>query len=596
MGTRRASLLAVAVLATAFVALARWTWGAWPDPLVDFGRELYVPWRLASGEALGRDVAWFSGPLSQHVNAFLFRTAGTSLATLVGANLLLLALLTGLWWSLLRELAGTLAATAAALALLAVFGFAQLVGIGNYNFVTPYSHEVTHGLLLASAALVGLRRFDARRDALSLAATGFALGLCFLTKVEVALAAFAACALWLATLRLGPRGEVVGPSRARWIFAGALGLPIALALLAGASELGALGGLRLVCGGWLHALGGGAGELAFYRSGMGLDVPGTRLAELAAWSGRWALVLAPCAVAAWYLRRGSEAAHAASAAALLAVGGLLVWRFRSLEWLAAARPLPLFALAIGGAAWFALRRAPDAAEARRARTWLALAAFAFVLLFKMILNARVQHYGFALALPATLLCVAALVGALPAALERRGRAGLVLRLGALALFAVATAAHLDVTRKFLARKTEVVGRGGDAFRADARGRWVNAALQTYAGLAKPGDTLAVLPEGVMLNYLAESVNPTPYVNFMPPELVLFGEERILAAFEAVPPEWVFLVHKDTSEYGFPLFGPDYGTRLASWIQSNYAPVRQFGQPPLTPGTLFGIQLLRRKDR
>ena len=184
MGARRASLLAVAVLAAAFAVLARWTWDAWPDPLVDFGRELYVPWRLSTGEVLGRDVAWFSGPLSQHVNAFLFRAAGVSLSTLVGANLLVLALLTGLWWSLLRGLAGTLAATAAALVLLCVFGFAQLVGIGNYNFVTPYSHEVTHGMLLASAALCCLRRFDARRDAFSLAAAGLALGLCFLTKVE----------------------------------------------------------------------------------------------------------------------------------------------------------------------------------------------------------------------------------------------------------------------------------------------------------------------------------------------------------------------------------------------------------------------------
>jgi hypothetical protein len=46
-------------------AMVWWTWGAWPDPLVDFGRELYVPWRLAQGGRLFTDIAWFSGPLSQ---------------------------------------------------------------------------------------------------------------------------------------------------------------------------------------------------------------------------------------------------------------------------------------------------------------------------------------------------------------------------------------------------------------------------------------------------------------------------------------------------------------------------------------------------
>lgn len=42
----------VVVLASVFVALAVRTWGTWPDVLIDFGRELYVPWRLSLGERL----------------------------------------------------------------------------------------------------------------------------------------------------------------------------------------------------------------------------------------------------------------------------------------------------------------------------------------------------------------------------------------------------------------------------------------------------------------------------------------------------------------------------------------------------------------
>jgi len=38
------------VIAIAAGAMLRWTWGTWPDVLVDFGRELYVAWRLAEGE------------------------------------------------------------------------------------------------------------------------------------------------------------------------------------------------------------------------------------------------------------------------------------------------------------------------------------------------------------------------------------------------------------------------------------------------------------------------------------------------------------------------------------------------------------------
>ena len=33
-----------------------WSWGTWPDPTIDFGRELYVPWRLTHGDVLYRSI------------------------------------------------------------------------------------------------------------------------------------------------------------------------------------------------------------------------------------------------------------------------------------------------------------------------------------------------------------------------------------------------------------------------------------------------------------------------------------------------------------------------------------------------------------
>ena len=596
--TRRLAWLGPLALALLFVALARWTWGAWPDVLVDFGRELYVPWRLAAGDVLQRDIAWFNGPLSQHFNALLFRLAGVSLATLVWTNLTLLALFTGLWWSLLARLAGALSAGVACAVLLCVFAFAQLVGIANYNFIAPYSHEVTHGMLLATACLWTLVRWESRRGLAGPVVAGLLLGLCFLTKAEVFLAAAAACAVYLALALRSEREPAVPPAHSLAFFLAGLLLPPAYAFFAGYGNLGAGGSLRAVCGAWVHVLGGGASELAFYRSGMGLDAPRQRLIELAAWSGRWILVLGPCALLAARLRRGGEAAAACAAGALLFAAGLAAYSFRRPDWLAALRPLPLFVALIGAAALALVRRGATSDEApelaRRARAVLALCVFALVLLLKMLLNARAQHYGFALALPGTLLVVCALVGWLPEWLDRRGAAGGVLRAGALGLLTVGTLAHLDITRGMLARKPVQVGTGADAFRSDLRGRFVNSALELYSEVAGPGDTLAVLPEGVMLNYLAQSVNPTPYVNFMPPELLFFGEQAMLERFEATPPDWILLVHKDTSEYGYPLFGPDYGTRLATWIQQSYVPIRQFGQPPLMPGTVFGIQLMRRR--
>ena len=57
-------LLGGAVLVGIAAVMAAWTWRTWPDVLIDFGREVYVAWRLSQGEVLHRDVVSVSGPLS----------------------------------------------------------------------------------------------------------------------------------------------------------------------------------------------------------------------------------------------------------------------------------------------------------------------------------------------------------------------------------------------------------------------------------------------------------------------------------------------------------------------------------------------------
>src|SRR5215475_14895252 len=98
-----------AILAGAAIMLA-WTWGTWPDVLIDFGAQLYIPWQLTEGKVLYRDVTDFNGPLSPYFNAALFRVFGVGLWTLVFANLLILAGLVVLLRWMLRQIASALAA------------------------------------------------------------------------------------------------------------------------------------------------------------------------------------------------------------------------------------------------------------------------------------------------------------------------------------------------------------------------------------------------------------------------------------------------------------------------------------------------------
>ncbi|MCK6446799.1 MAG: glycosyltransferase family 39 protein [Planctomycetes bacterium] len=588
--------LGFVVLALAFAALTWWSYGTWPDVLVDFGRECYAPWRLAEGDVLYRDLAWFNGPLSPYFNALGFELCGASLRTLFVVNLALFALLVTLLWSLVARASSALAATVACLVVLALCGFGQLVGIGNYNFVAPYSHEVTHGLLCALAALVLAERGaesdatsdDARRAGGSgWLGAGICLGLAWLTKVELALAATAALGVRVALERRGrPLALVLG---------GAL-LPLLAATALLARPLGLGEAWRAATTAWRGLAANEAASLDFYRVGMGLDAPVANLGQLALVAGGW-LALAALVGGVSFALRATALARPVGAACVALVAASGAWFAREhVHWLALARPLPLVALGVWLTGWVARR---DAGRRPGAHARLALATLAFVLLSKMILNARIEHYGFALALPALALAVMLAVHDLPLWVGRFGGAGragnaaTLARAFALAGAAVIAGAFLELSNARLAKKTVVVGSGADRFQADLRGEFLNRALTRLAE-DDPALTLAVFPEGVMANYLARRKNPTPFVNFMPPELVLFGETRIVQTFQATPPDRVLLVHKDTTEYGFPLFGADYGRELANWIVQNFRPLGPpLGDPPLVPGSRFGIQVLGR---
>jgi hypothetical protein len=579
------------LVAAAAAAMLAFTWRRWPDLLVDFGRELYLPWRLVEGEILYRDLAHFNGPLSPYFNALAFRVLGVGLETLVLVNLGLAAGLVALLYRLIATVADPRAATVAGLVFCAAFGFGQLDEVGNYNYLTPYSHEITHGLLLGLLATAAAARAAPERRAPA-ALAGLLLGLVFLTKAEVFLAAAGAVgaglglALWSARAparRAGRELALLGLA--------ALAAPLAaLALLATAMPWPVA--LRGTLGSFAYLFDAELTSLDFYRGGLGTY----RLADNLARGARWTLVYGLLFVPLTALALRARSARARRWLGPAALAGLLAAAlFVEFGPTQVVRPLPLLLPPLAAPSLLELARARRAGLRRPGAVLrCALLVYAFLLLAKIFFRVVLDHYGFALAMPGTLLLVAALVSWLPAWVEGRGGAGGAVRALALGAAGIAAVGVLGLDQQRLAERTVVVGSGADAFLADARGHAVNQALREIGRRVAPGETLAVLPEGVMINYLARRVNPTGFVNFLPPELLMFGEDAILAAFARRPPDWVLLAHRDTGEYGVRFFGRDYGRALHAFVLARYRAVWQVGAPPLRDDR-FGLRLLERRD-
>jgi Dolichyl-phosphate-mannose-protein mannosyltransferase len=578
-------LIGPVVVAATALAMGVWTWNTWPDPVADFGKELYIAWQLSLGQRLYLDVAYHLGPLSPYFNALVFKIFGSTLATIEWVNLCVAAGMLVLVYRLLERAAGDLAAAAGGVLFSILFAFAHYTQIADYNYVCPYDHEHTHGLLLGLAALTLADGFVRTGRRWKLWAAGVAVGLTFLTRAEFFVAAFVATVVILMTRRKVRDGvyfviAVVVPILAGWGLL-AMGLPARTAL-------------RGICGSWVIVLETNVPGSQFYRESMGmLDVPAS-LERLGIWTFWWALALGPPAVAAVSIRRNQ----------LLTRTGAVIWAM-GVAYVAglfsdpgeAFAPLTLATVLLLWASF--VWRQQTAGILPRPGLVMGMAVWALALLGKIFLNARVGHYGFALAMPATLLAAGAAVGLVPELIRRRGGDGVVFTLASFGALVMVAGAYLGRASQLMELQSHGVGEGRNFFWADDRGEGVEQAYLALRQRAEPGQTLAVMPEGAMLNFLLKMRNPTPYWSFNPPYSFFApgrgeeaGQRRMLAALEAGQPDWVVLVAEDLWEFGARFFGQDYGKDLYQFVSDNYNEVWHVGPPPFS-GNGFGILLMHR---
>ncbi|MBI3461467.1 MAG: hypothetical protein HY000_00165, partial [Planctomycetes bacterium] len=466
---------------------------------------------------------------------------------------------------------------------------------GNYNWICPYSHEITHGITLSLVAICLAWRNSLDRRWWSAAGSGLALGLVFLTKPEVFLAAVLGIgAFGVVTVRQSRLGAF---DTARMIitWAGAAILPSVVAFCLLSIKLPVPGAFAGTLGAWPYVFDVRITGNPYFRSLMGTnDLPAnlTAIAESAA--AYAALLAAIVGLSLVFGRARSSLWQGAAVAFLIIVVPL--WLGRELvPWEAMARPWPLFLVIMLASAAMAIRRQtldPQAASALSLR--ISLLVFSLALLFKVFFNARVMHYGFGLAMPAAMMLIAAAWSWLPPLVARFGGQPAVFRAGLCAVWVVVMLVHIEISNNVFAGKTHPVGAGGDRFLADGRGEFVAAAVDYLQQHSQPDETVAVMPEGIMINYLARRRTPGKFQVYLVPEMLMFGEQEMLAELKQKPPEWLVLVHRDDSEYGHRFFGRDYGQGFGEWIRENYQGAQLFGAHPLT-GPYFGVLITRRAD-
>jgi 4-amino-4-deoxy-L-arabinose transferase-like glycosyltransferase len=588
----RKTLFAIMTLVFTTCGMLAWTWMAWADAVVDFGREVYVPWRLYHGDCLYRDLAYFNGPLSPHVNLGVFSILGPSITSLFVANFLFHVATAVLIYALVRFITNVRCSLFCVFVFELLFAYAHYVRIGNYNYMAPYSHELTHGILLSFAGLVFARYWITTRKLRWSVAAGVALGLVFLTKPEIFLAIALAwtIALVLVGLRQDCPWATIVPAGLGLIGSAGLVFIVAVSLLR--SCLPWHDAIYYALGGWPHVFNRELTAMPFYQTCTGFDFPLRRLATMILW------LIVQLLLVRFALREALPARPDRSRKAdfflLIIVMAILLADPQSLVFLHAFSSLPLWLAAVIVIGLYKLRHS----ECERGRDKLVMgvvfASLGLALLAKTPLNARIYHYGFALAMPGTL---AMIMVCWWIAHEVRQRGGSSLRFTIImaGFLAFVSACHLGLMGKVLSQKGEHIKvADSPQLRASVdRARVFNSMLAHIEDKVAEEQTLAVWPEGALVNFLAQRPNSTAYPVLMPPEILMFGEDTILDNYRQSPPDYVLLVHHETSEYGVRYFGTDYAQELWEWLWQTYVPVVGVGETPFTSDE-FGMLLLRRK--
>ncbi len=527
------------------------SWQRWGGPLIDTGREMNQPLRLAAGERLYSDVRHIYGPLSPWLHAGLFRLFGPSLNLLYADGIVSAVLILALVYWLARRIMDP---AGAGIATLSVMWLCVFKPAGNY--ILPYSYNALHGALLAIVTLAILvaaleRGLD---SAIAFLIAGFAAGLTLLAKTEMGLAALAAGVTASAVTHVTARRRfVLGAA----FLASALGLTFAVYAVIAARV---------------------PPELAYYnRRISGLDHPLSS-------SGRMLIAA---------LKLGILIAVVGSVSRLIAGTGNPARAWRAL---AAASGLAILMSATTGFDWdkgpylaMPLLLAAMLFIARmRTPILITYAAFALASLARIVLHVRSGGAYGSFLLPLSVVLFTYLwVGPFAETVEapRARRAFRGIALGLMLLVAVARAGVLAYRYRRLNTATIETVRGRMVAPADVALAW-NEALAFIGRRTRPGDAVSVMPEGTSLDFLSGRRNPLREEITTPGYLDPAGEMRAIRQLQEAHTSLILITDRLTEEFGPAVFGRDYCVQLMQWIDAHYTRCATFG-PRKDPALKIG---------
>lgn len=149
--------------------------------IIDCGREVYIPTQILSGKLLYKDVFNIYGPFSYMFNAGLFKTFGINLNVLYLSGCICAFVIVSLIYKISREFLSQYLSFA-----IGVFTITTGVLAPNlFNYIFPYSYGMLYGLVAFLISIWFLLKYEKKPDeTISLYTSCLFAGLCIASKYD----------------------------------------------------------------------------------------------------------------------------------------------------------------------------------------------------------------------------------------------------------------------------------------------------------------------------------------------------------------------------------------------------------------------------
>ena len=512
------------------------------DPIIDAGRDLYIPEQIRAGTKLYRDILYYYPPLAPYLLAATTAMVGSNLSAYTGIGAAI-ALATAAAIYAAARITGS-AASAGTAGLLFVSCSLYSISGRTSNYLFPYAHAATLAVLffMSGAAFLLFWAFKDRR------AQWPAAGLLFLllaswTKLEFALYSAAVVAAFVIVHKLPLR------------MAGGYVVAALVSLLAVDRYFAdARAGRHWLFNNVLNSsLLHGESARRFYRSVSGFDQPGRNL---------WLAIVATISLAAIVLAIRLSDRWTSNAATIVSIIAVAAIAFAASGMFFRAWAIVQLLLIP-----FALRRPRE--------PLLILLLLSLCVSSRIFLRMTPEWYGFVFLVPAYVLIAHVAFDWLPSQSVYSLRASRI----AIVAIAVVALSFLWKENAVLANRVYPIRSPRGLFHDGNLGRaaTLDGFIELFRGM-KP-HSLVVIPEGLTLNYLTMTPTPIAFHTFTQietadPEIEL----QIMADLAQHPPEYIAVVTRDVTDFGYRGFGVDYNRRLAAAIGRHYKPVTQWQLP------------------